>query len=109
MLLHVGAHAVAIVLVGRAALAGQLPLTQVATAVPAILAVGMSYNGFAAVQTKRAATAYRAMRNLPHLIAERHPEHRRHGHHGDLDHHQRRHHVAPPSTTCRARRSASSR
>jgi ABC-type transport system involved in cytochrome bd biosynthesis fused ATPase/permease subunit len=71
---HIGAHAAAIVLVGRAAMAGQLPLTQVATAVPAILAVGMSYNGFAAVQTKRAATAFRAMRNLPSLIQERHPQ-----------------------------------
>jgi ABC-type transport system involved in cytochrome bd biosynthesis fused ATPase/permease subunit len=72
--LHIGAHAAAIVLVGRAALAGQLPLTQVATAVPAILAVGMSYNGFAAVQTKRAGTAFKAMCNLPSLIQQRHPE-----------------------------------
>ncbi|MEQ7125160.1 ABC transporter ATP-binding protein [Actinopolymorpha sp. B11F2] len=72
--LHLGAHAFAIVLVGRAALAGQLPLTQVATAVPAILAVGASYNGFAAVQVRRALTAYRAMCDLPGVIAERHPE-----------------------------------
>jgi ABC-type multidrug transport system fused ATPase/permease subunit len=72
--LHLGAHAFAIVLVGRAALDGQLPLTQVATAVPAILAVGSSYNGFAAVQVRRALTAYRAMRDLPRLVAERHPE-----------------------------------
>ena len=73
-LLHLGAHAVAILLVGRAALAGTLPLTQVATAVPAILAVGMSYNGFAAVQAKRALTAYRSMQNLPGLVGKRHPE-----------------------------------
>ena len=72
--LHLGAHAVAILLVGRAALAGTMPLTQVATAVPAILAVGMSYNGFAAVQAKRALTAYKSMRHLPQLIAERHPD-----------------------------------
>ncbi|WP_241827852.1 ABC transporter ATP-binding protein [Actinopolymorpha singaporensis] len=71
---HLAAHAVAVVLVARAALAGDLPLTQVATAVPAILAVGMSYNGFAAVQVRRAQTALRALRELPGFIAERHPE-----------------------------------
>ncbi|HEY8455960.1 MAG TPA: ATP-binding cassette domain-containing protein [Actinopolymorphaceae bacterium] len=73
-LLHLGAHAVAIVLVGRAALAGDLPLAQVATAVPAVLAVGASYNPFAAVQVKRALTALQAMRDLPTVVAERHPE-----------------------------------
>ncbi|GAA2760298.1 ABC transporter ATP-binding protein [Actinopolymorpha rutila] len=71
---HLTAHAVAVVLVARAALAGDLPLTQVATAVPAILAVGMSYNGFAAVQVRRAQTALRALRELPGFIAEHHPE-----------------------------------
>ncbi|WP_157181599.1 ABC transporter ATP-binding protein [Actinopolymorpha alba] len=73
-LIHLGAHSAAILLVGRAALAGDLPLTQVATAVPAILAVGMSYNGYAAVQVKRGLTAYVAMRKLPQVIEERHPE-----------------------------------
>jgi ABC-type multidrug transport system fused ATPase/permease subunit len=71
---HLAAHVVAVVLVARAALAGNLPLTQVATAVPAILAVGMSYNGFAAVQVRRAQTAYRALRELPGYITEHHPE-----------------------------------
>lgn len=72
--LHLGAHGLAIVLVGRAALAGDLALGQVATAVPAILAVGTSYNGYAAIQVKRALAAYRAMRELPEVIAARHPE-----------------------------------
>lgn len=72
--LHLGAHGVAIVLVGRAALAGDVALTQVATVVPAILAVAMSYNGYAAIQAKRALAAHQAMRELPVLIDNRHPE-----------------------------------
>ena len=61
---HVGAHA----------LAGRLPLAAVATVVPAILAVGSSYNGYATIQSKRALAAYRALVELPTLIASRHPE-----------------------------------
>ena len=72
--IHLGAQAGAILLVGRAALAGDLPLTQVATAVPAILAVGMSYNGFGVMMIRRALSAYRSMRDLPKMIAERYPE-----------------------------------
>ena len=72
--IHLGAQAGAILLVGRAALAGDLPLTQVATAVPAILAVGMSYNGFGVMMIRRGLSAYRSMRDLPKLIAERYPE-----------------------------------
>ena len=72
--IHLGAQASAILLVGRAALAGDLPLTQVATAVPAILAVGMSYNGFGVMMIRRALSAYRSMRDLPKVIAERYPE-----------------------------------
>ncbi len=72
--IHLGAQAGAILLVGRAALAGDLPLTQVATAVPAILAVGMSYNGFGVMMIRRALSAYRSMRDLPKVIAERYPE-----------------------------------
>lgn len=70
---HLGAHALAIFLVGRSALAGELALTQVATVVPAILAVGMSYNGEAVVHAKRGVAAYDAMHTLPAVIAERHP------------------------------------
>ncbi|MGH3489071.1 MAG: ABC transporter ATP-binding protein [Actinopolymorphaceae bacterium] len=73
-LLHLGAHGLAIFLVGRAALAGQLPIGQVATIVPAILAVGASHSGRAAIHVKRGLTSYRAMRELPDLIARRHPE-----------------------------------
>jgi ABC-type multidrug transport system fused ATPase/permease subunit len=72
--IHLGAQAGAILLVGRAALAGDLPLTQVATAVPAILAVGMSYNGFGVMMIRRGLSAYRSMRDLPKVIAERYPE-----------------------------------
>ncbi|MEQ4206848.1 ABC transporter ATP-binding protein [Actinopolymorpha sp. B9G3] len=72
--IHLGAQAGAVLLVGRAALAGDLPLTQVATTVPAILAVGMSYNGFGVMMIRRALSAYRSMRDLPKLIAERYPE-----------------------------------
>ncbi|GAA4984260.1 ATP-binding cassette domain-containing protein [Actinopolymorpha pittospori] len=71
---HLGSNAVAILLVARAALAGDLPLTHVATAVPAIMSVGMSFNGYAAVQVKRAQTAYESLRDLPRLIQERHPD-----------------------------------
>ncbi len=72
--IHLAAQAGAILLVGRAALAGDLPLTQVATVVPAILAVGMSYNGFGVMMIRRGLSAYRSMRDLPRLIAERYPE-----------------------------------
>lgn len=72
--IHLGAHAGAILLAGRAAMAGDLALTQVATVVPAILRIGMSYNGYAAIQTKRAVAALQAMHNLPRVITDRHPE-----------------------------------
>jgi ABC-type multidrug transport system fused ATPase/permease subunit len=68
------ANGLAIVLVGRAALDGDLPLTQVATTVPAILAVGMSMNGYGVAQVRRGLSAFRAMEQLPGTIAERHPE-----------------------------------
>jgi len=73
-LVRLAADAFAILLVGRAALAGDLPLTQVATAVPAILAIGVSGNGYGVVQLRRGLSAYRAMVALPATIAERHPE-----------------------------------
>ena len=72
--LHLAANALAILLVGRAALAGELPLTEVATTVPAILAIGVSMNGYGVVQVRRGLSAYRAMEKLPGTIAERHPE-----------------------------------
>jgi ABC-type multidrug transport system fused ATPase/permease subunit len=71
---HLAAQAGAILLVGRAALAGGLPLTQVATAVPAILAVGMSYNGWGVMQIRRGLSAYKSMRDLPETIASRYPD-----------------------------------
>jgi ABC-type multidrug transport system fused ATPase/permease subunit len=73
-LLHLAANGLAIVLVGRAALAGDLPLTEVATTVPAILAIGVSMNAYGVVQLRRGLSAYRAMELLPGTIAERHPE-----------------------------------
>jgi len=72
--LHLAANGIAILLVGRAALDGDLPLTQVATTVPAILAIGVSSNGYGVVQVRRGLSAYRAMKDLPDTIAERHPE-----------------------------------
>ena len=72
--LHLAANGLAILLVGRAALDGDLPLTQVATTVPAILAIGVSMNGYGVVQVQRGLSAYRAMQELPGTIAERHPE-----------------------------------
>jgi len=72
--LHLTTNAIAILLVGRAAVAGDLPLTEVATTVPAILAIGVSMNGYGVVQVKRGLSAYRAMEELPGTIAERHPE-----------------------------------
>jgi ATP-binding cassette subfamily B protein len=71
---HLIANGVAILAVGRAAYNGTLPLTQVATTLPAILAIGQSSNGFGVVQVRRGLSAYRAMRDLPGTIAERHPE-----------------------------------
>lgn len=71
---HLGVHALAIYLVGREALAGTLPLTELATVVPAVLAVGMSYNGEAVVHAKRAVASYTAMRDLAKEIAQRHPD-----------------------------------
>ena len=67
-------NGIAILAVGRAALHGSLPLTQVATTLPAILAIGQSANGFGVVQVRRGLSAYRAMRDLPEVIATRHPE-----------------------------------
>jgi len=72
--LQLAANGFAILLVGRAAMAGELPLTQVATTVPAILAIGVSMNGYGVVQVRRGLSAYRAMEKLPGTIAERHPE-----------------------------------
>lgn len=74
-LVHLGANGLAVVLVGRAALAGELPVGQVATIVLAILALSAGYNGWAATQVKRGLTSYQAMRELPDLIPSRHPEH----------------------------------
>ncbi|MFC9691138.1 ABC transporter ATP-binding protein [Kribbella sp. NPDC056951] len=73
-LVRLAADGFAILLVGRAALAGDLPLTQVATAVPAILAIGVSGSGYGVVQMRRGLSAYRAMVALPETIATRHPE-----------------------------------
>ena len=72
--LHLAGTAIAILLVGRAAMAGELPLTEIATTVPAILGVAMSGNGYSVVQVRRGLSAYRAMKRLPETIAERHPE-----------------------------------
>jgi ABC-type multidrug transport system fused ATPase/permease subunit len=72
--LQLAANGFAILLVGRAAMAGELPLTQVATTVPAILAIGVSMNGYGVVQVRRGLSAYRAMEKLPGTIAGRHPE-----------------------------------
>lgn len=71
---HLIANGVAILAVGRAAFDGSLPLTQVATTLPAILAIGQSSNGFGVVQVRRGLSAYRAMRDLPETITRRHPE-----------------------------------
>lgn len=71
---HLLANGVAILAVGRAAMNGSLPLTQVATTLPAILVIGQANNGFGVVQVRRGLSAYRAMRDLPDRIAERHPE-----------------------------------
>ncbi|MFF0267539.1 ABC transporter ATP-binding protein [Kribbella sp. NPDC004536] len=71
---HLTVNGLAILAVGRAALHGSLPLTQVATTLPAILAIGQSANGFGVVQVRRGLSAYRAMRDLPEVIATRHPE-----------------------------------
>ncbi|WP_329000377.1 ABC transporter ATP-binding protein/permease [Kribbella sp. NBC_00709] len=71
---HLVANGIAILAVGRAALNGSLPLTQVATTLPAILAIGQANNGYGVVQVRRGLSAYRAMRDLPETIAERHPE-----------------------------------
>jgi ABC-type multidrug transport system fused ATPase/permease subunit len=71
---HLIANGIAILAVGRAALNGSLPLTQVATTLPAILAIGAASNGYGVVQVRRGLSAYRAMRDLPETIAERHPE-----------------------------------
>jgi ATP-binding cassette subfamily B protein len=71
---HLLANGFAVLLVGRAALRGDLPLTQVATTVPAILAIGQSSNGYGVVQVRRGLSALRAMKQLPETIAERHPE-----------------------------------
>jgi ABC-type multidrug transport system fused ATPase/permease subunit len=73
-LVHLGVNGLAVLLVGRAALTGDLPVGQVATIVLAILALGASFNGWAAAQVKRGLTSYHAMRELPDLIASRHPE-----------------------------------
>ena len=72
--LHLAATGLAILLVGRAALNGDLPLTEVATTVPAILSIGVAMNSYGVVQVKRGLSAYRAMEELPGTIAERHPE-----------------------------------
>ncbi len=71
---HLIANAIAILAVGRAAYNGTLPLTQVATTLPAILAIGQANNGYGVAQVRRGLSAYRAMRDLSATIDERHPE-----------------------------------
>ncbi|MEU4191955.1 ABC transporter ATP-binding protein [Kribbella sp. NPDC026611] len=71
---HLLVNGFAILLVGRAALRGDVALTEVATTVPAVLAIGQSSNGFGVVQVRRGLSALRAMQQLPEIIAERHPE-----------------------------------
>jgi ATP-binding cassette subfamily B protein len=71
---HLIANGVAILAVGRAAYNGTLPLTQVATTLPAILAIGQASNGYGVAQVRRGLSAYRAMRDLSATIEERHPE-----------------------------------
>lgn len=72
--LHLIANGIAILAVGRAAYNGTLPLTQVATTLPAILAIGQANNGYGVAQVRRGLSAYRAMRDLSATIDERHPE-----------------------------------
>ncbi|GAA0582075.1 ABC transporter ATP-binding protein [Kribbella sandramycini] len=73
-LARLAADGFAILLVGRAALAGELPIAQVATTIPAILAIGVAGSGYGIVQIRRGLSAYRAMVALPETIATRHPE-----------------------------------
>lgn len=72
-LLLFGGHGVAIAIVGRAALDGRIPVADVATVVPAMLAIGTSYNGWTVTEVKRGLAAYIAMHELPSVIEKRHP------------------------------------
>jgi ABC-type multidrug transport system fused ATPase/permease subunit len=77
-LLAFGLHAVvaagALALVGQAALAGSLSLAATATLVPTVLRMAIAQDGQAVATMRRGLVALRAMRDLPALIAERHPD-----------------------------------
>jgi ABC-type multidrug transport system fused ATPase/permease subunit len=64
----------ALVLVGQAALGGSLSLVATATLVPAVLRMAITQDGQAVATMSRGLVALRAMRDLPGLIAERHPD-----------------------------------
>jgi ABC-type transport system involved in cytochrome bd biosynthesis fused ATPase/permease subunit len=61
---HVALHAVAVWWAIRAATAGQLTIAGVATVVPAMLAIGLGYNGSAAGWVRRGLDPYRALLEL---------------------------------------------
>lgn len=65
---HIAVHAVAVWLAIRAATAGQLTIAGVATVVPAILAIGLGYNGSAAGWVRRGLEPYRALLELRSLV-----------------------------------------
>ncbi|GAB3407497.1 ABC transporter ATP-binding protein [Flindersiella endophytica] len=65
---HVAVHAIAVWLAIRAATAGQLTIAEVVTVVPAIMAIGLGYNGSAAGTVRRGLDPYRALLELDSLV-----------------------------------------
>ncbi|WP_020576214.1 ABC transporter ATP-binding protein [Actinopolymorpha alba] len=71
---HVVMLVAAVVLAGRAAVDGRLPLADAAAAIPAILRVGVSHGAQGVSTLRRGRAAYDRLVGLPALIAARHPE-----------------------------------
>jgi ATP-binding cassette subfamily B protein len=71
---HVTVYVLAMIYAAKAAYDGTLSLSAAATVLPAILAVGAGFDAGSTWNVRRALTTYRAMREIPRIITERHPQ-----------------------------------
>jgi len=71
---HIAVYIGAMLLAAKEAYDGDLSLAATATVLPAILAVGNGFNPGLIWNVRRALQTYRAMREIPETIADRHPQ-----------------------------------
>lgn len=71
---HIAVYAGAMLLAAKEAYDGDLSLSAAVTVLPAILAVGGGFSPWLVSSVRRALSTYRAMQEIPELIAGRHPQ-----------------------------------